>query len=315
MISSWVLVASAMLPRIWVMDGQDCPPMPVPRAGYIAGVISGKLVVAGGSYWKDGKVITSARTDSFDPKHNRWEAGPELPGPRSNGGSAVYHEDLYSFGGVNGGAALRETVRLHNGVWQMAPEAALPESRMYPLTVVLEDAIYVLGGLARAGDYATASNKLWRWQPEIGWKELPPLPGPPRFIAACVAHQGKLFVFGGATVDNQSVRNLDDAYVYDPGPVQWKWLGKLPMARRAWWAVSVKTGILLLGGYSQDFSAEIYEYEPDSRQIRKVGTLPHALADAKFFAIGDRLWVAGGETQPKVRSPWTFDLKLSRGEP
>ena len=51
--------------------------LPVPRAGYIAGVLDNRFVFAGGSFWRDDQKFQSDRTDFFDPATNTWSPGPE----------------------------------------------------------------------------------------------------------------------------------------------------------------------------------------------------------------------------------------------
>jgi hypothetical protein len=120
-------------------------------------------------------------------------------------------------------------------------------------------------------------------------------------------------VFGGVTMDGSALHNLDDAYMYDPGSQTWSTLTALPVARRAWWAQTVRNRILILGGYTADFTAEILEFDPATGMASKTdSTLPHPLADAKFVLAGKRLLAAGGESGVKVRAVWTIEGNAAR---
>ncbi len=77
------------------------------------------------------------------------------------------------------------------------------------------------------------------------------------------------------------------------------------MARRAWWAVAIRGRILLCGGYTTDFSADVLEFDPATSRAVKTVSLPHAIADAKFVMAGQRVLTAGGESGVKVRGIWT----------
>src|ERR1700682_2676203 len=91
-----VLMASVAVSSLtWT----DRAPMPLPRAGYMAGELDGKLVVAGGSYWQDGKKHWSARTDYFDPAKNEWQPGAQMPEIMSDAACVAFQGSLYTFGG------------------------------------------------------------------------------------------------------------------------------------------------------------------------------------------------------------------------
>ena len=57
------------------------------RAGYMAGVIHGKYVIAGGSYWQDKTKRWTDEVDVYDPVHDSWNQAARLPDPRSDAAS------------------------------------------------------------------------------------------------------------------------------------------------------------------------------------------------------------------------------------
>src|SRR6185312_7714702 len=69
------------------------------RAGYMAGVIHGKYVIAGGSYWRDKKKQWTDEVHVYDPAHDRWRHCSRLPGPRRDAASVSVGGNLYLFGG------------------------------------------------------------------------------------------------------------------------------------------------------------------------------------------------------------------------
>lgn len=282
--------------------------MPQPRAGYIAGAAGGKLIIAGGSYWESGRKIWSARTDLYDAATGMWTAGPPLPVPRSDAACLVWNSALYAWGGGAEGSVSAECLRLENGKWQTVPAMNLPEPRLYGVASELGRRIYVFGGIREAGKHETAANTLWRWVSERRkWEARASLPGPPRSLNGFAASGGKLYVLGGYTVQNGAAANLDDVWEYDPAGDQWSPAGRLPVARRAWWALAGPTGsVLLFGGYTDSFSAEIWSYDPRTATSTVAGSLPIALADTKFFRIGREFVGAGGESGPHVRSRATL---------
>src|SRR5215467_6512487 len=76
--------------------------LPLPRTGYIGGVVDNRYVVAGGSYWvRDHKLWTS-RVDIFDPHQNKWITATPLPEARGDAASVVVGNCLHAFGGLVG---------------------------------------------------------------------------------------------------------------------------------------------------------------------------------------------------------------------
>jgi N-acetylneuraminic acid mutarotase len=150
----------------------------------------------------------------------------------------------------------------------------------------------------------------------VGWKALPPIPGPGRINHAMAAMGSTIYVFGGATYDGGGgVKNLDDVYSFDTQRLKWTQHPKLPLARRAWWAVALDQTFLLPGGCTETYEREVFEYDPSSAELRYVGLLPHPLADTKFFRVNNSVIGAGGETADRIRGQWTIqaDILIEQG--
>lgn len=285
--------------------------LPRPVAGYMAGVSHGNLLIVGGTYWEHGEKQWTDRVQIFSPYKNSWTNGPALPQPRSDAASVVLKGRVYVFGGGDGDAVRRDCLALGRGAWKSVPEAELPEPRLYANAVVDRGWVYLLGGMSDARDYTTASSDFWRWRPgEEGWQELPPLPGPGRINFAIAQIDGDVYVFGGATAAGAAdVRNLNDAYRFDPADSRWEHLHNLPVANRSWWSVSLGDSALVLAGYTTTYADTVYRYIPQSG-LRKMGTLPHSLADPKFFLIKNVIVGTGGEAGPSVRGKWTLQATI-----
>lgn len=286
--------------------------LPEPRAGYIAGVFNGKLMIAGGSYWSNDQKIYSARSDVFDPELNKWLPLPNLPAPRSDAACATLAESVYAFGGVVDGKLSNSVVRLDHQGWSTVPQATLPVPLMYGIATTVDSKVLLFGGLTELGNLSSASRELLEWQAGGMWRKLAEFPGLPRVTAAVAGAGGKLYVFGGvhASKPGAEIDNLDDAWSYDRSLDRWTREAKLPVARRAWSAITVNDHILLIGGYTSNFSNEIYSFDIRTKKTNLVGKLPHPLADAKYVRIGNDLFTAGGESAIKVRGHWTIQGTL-----
>jgi N-acetylneuraminic acid mutarotase len=283
--------------------------MPVPRAGYMAGVVSGRLLLAGGSYWTDGRKHWSNRADFFDPGSNQWSPASPLPDERSDAACISVNGVLYLFGGGAEKTVRRDALAFEEGRWKAIPEAILPSPRLYAVAASLGTRIYISGGIQTAGDFETAVNDFLVWDtanPKAGWQALPRVPGRPRLVHAMAGYQGKVYVFGGATASPPDVTNLGDAYVFDPATKKWTQLPDLPHKRRAWGAAEYGGWLYLLGGYTSTYETEVYQFDPASGKLHPAGALPHPYCAAIFVNVNGSIVVAGGETANGVRAPWTL---------
>jgi N-acetylneuraminic acid mutarotase len=287
--------------------------LPRPVAGYMAGVSHGNLFVIGGSFWEAGKKQWTAKVQIFDPLANSWREGPPLNEPRSDAACATLHDDIYFFGGGAGNEVRRDAQVLHNGAWRALPEGELPEPRLFATAVAYEDSIYLLGGMGDAGDYRKASAQFWRWRPgNKRWQLLASLPGPGRISHAMAVIGKAIYVFGGAAAAGAGdVKNLNDVYRYDPQANRWTRLPDLPVANRAWWALSLGNSALVLAGYTDDYARAVYQYTPQNG-LQMIGSLPHGLADTKFFLINNLVVGTGGETGPGIRGKWTLQAEIPK---
>ena len=68
------------MPKIDLSQWKQLAPLPLPRAGSAVGILDGKLVVAGGTYWREGRKFWCEQVDGFDPSTNRWAPKAPLPG-------------------------------------------------------------------------------------------------------------------------------------------------------------------------------------------------------------------------------------------
>jgi hypothetical protein len=68
--------------------------------------------------------------------------------------------------------------------------------------------------------------------------------------------------------------------------------------------------MLLLVGYTEALSADIFEFDPQTGTATLAGHLPHPVADARYVRIGERLLAAGGESGIKIRAPYTLERTL-----
>lgn len=280
-------------------------PLPLPRAGCAAGVVQGRVVVAGGTLWQGDKKVWVDRVDRFDPRLNRWEACAPMPRPHGDAACAVLGDDLYVFGGGADGSCEAGVCRLRSGAWALLEDCALPSPRKQPAVAVLDGTVYLVGGYT-TGELTSATATLWSWRPGGRWEPRAPRPGILRFTPAVAAVGDRILVAGGATSEDGSVRNLDDILAYDPGADSWSEIGRLPQPIRAACGLAQGGRMLFIGGYTDAFEKPILSIDPISGAVSPAGALPHGLADTRFVGVGASVIGVTGESGIKQRAPWTL---------
>jgi N-acetylneuraminic acid mutarotase len=149
----------------WLPAG--AAPLQTPRNAAVAGVVDGKLVVAGGRApgIRAGDQLPLAGTEIYAPADNRWAAGPPLPTPRGSLAAAVLNGRLYTFGGETAARAVSDAVERFDGQrWEVLPP--LPEGAHGLGAVAHGGAIYVMGGFTGPSDaVGSESRALYRYTP------------------------------------------------------------------------------------------------------------------------------------------------------
>lgn len=299
--------------------------LPRAKGSYSSGIVNGRLVLAGGTYWKDGKKEWLDEVAAYDPVEDRWSGLPRLPRPVGYAASVAKDDVLLVLGGCGPNQQERagHRLKLANGKYRWEQFTTLPFDRCYAQAVVLGTNLYLIGGSATVSDLSTASKTLWKWplkdeRPE--WKMLDAVPGEGRAIFAATGCGGKIYVFGGCYINGQGeLHNLKSAYEYDPMLDRWKRLKDLPLATRAWSATSFDDRfVFLFGGYSTSLSADIgvgvthsfeskvYRYDVRLDRYEEMEAMPHANADISFHWWNGAFYGSGGEPGPRMRSAVTL---------
>ena len=289
---------------------QSLAPLPEPRAALLHAVVEGRLLAAGGTQWQDGQKLWSRRCDFFDPQTNTWSPGAPLPMPRADSATVEVGGDTFFLGGTSDGRVLDDVIVFDGMNWRSKPEMRLPAPRSYAQAAFVKRRVYLFGGLEKAGDIASARSDVWMWnldRPNDGWTRVSQIPEPARSNYGFGVLDGKAYLFGGVSPTANGFHNLAESWSYDFGRNEWTALPDVPVATRAWAAVAVQNSILLLGGYTDRFVDTVLNFSPRSKKMQHSGRLPHGLADARFLQIGERLYVTGGESGMKVRSPGTWE--------
>lgn len=279
--------------------------MPLPRAGCAVGALHGRVYVAGGTYWEDGRKFWCDRTDSFDPVHNTWSAHPPVPRMAGDAAGVAAEGKFAVIGGGAAGIGSAEVWAFDGKSW--SPWPVLPAPRRSCAAVLHDGTVFVLGGLAGNGtEFHTATGTVWRARPGEAWTECAPLPDPVRFNLAVGSIAGQLVAAGGCAPAAGGVSNRDEILTYDARADRWSVAGRLPFACRGSAGVVDGNRLLIVGGYTDRFITDIVAFEPASGTVSSAGSIPVGLADTRFLRVGDRLVGVTGEDGIKHRFPDTL---------
>ena len=234
---------------------------------------------------------------------------------------------LELLGGWDGTRLHKECLTLDAGLAKWIPAGTLPEGRVFGRAEILGAAVYLLGGSIDAGDFSRATDSMLASDAKnrSHWETRAPIPGGPRALHASAAAAGRLFVFGGCrSAADGDLKNLGDAYSYDPPTDRWKRLADLPQPVRSLSATAIGDRfIYLFGGYIATadetrtkpadfgFTPAVYAYDIVTGRYTKTESLPISVSDISFVAHGQFLYGAGGEDRNYGRSARTLIARFA----
>jgi hypothetical protein len=304
-------------------------PFPESRADYAAGVLDGKLVIAGGTYWEGSKghwikKQFSASTHAFDPVSQVWEKLPDLPTPLACAASAVIENKLFVLGGYTGTEVSREiyTLAKHPGGYTWTEFGTLPFDRIFARAVSVGRRIYLLGGTTQfepldpTGTCCTSRTAtncfmvLDTAYPEKGWSQLASLPGPLRWYFSTATDGKQIWMFGGmfqARPQDRTANYSTLVFRYDIVRARWEAMQPLPEEDPKAGPptpVVVKNRIILVTDLKK-----VWQLDLRSLKYSELPPLPEAASVDTFVWLKNRIVGAGGENEiegPRRRSEWTF---------
>lgn len=205
--------------------------MPISRFYFGLGVVAGKIYLIGGTTGLgEGQEQRMDRVDIYDPATDTWAKGPKMPTRRNPGGVAVVSTRIYVIGGegwplpqVWGADQFLGSIEAYDPInRQWKKKKNLLELKNWFSSVVVDGAIYLIGGYTREGGFQeVATVNVYHPRTET-WREISALPNPlGPYDAATV--NGKIYVFGSL---GAGARFSTDVLVYDIGSRAVKATGK-----------------------------------------------------------------------------------------
>jgi N-acetylneuraminic acid mutarotase len=175
------------------------------------------------------------------------------------------------------------------GTWQTGPDAK--EAVQQAATAVLDDRIWVLGGLTSA---QTATAKVMLYDPTLNaWSWGPELPAPLHHAMA-VTYRNELYVIGGYIPEGGEVSAIASDRVYRLHEGRWEQLASLHHARAAGAAGVVGDRIVVVGGRDADNNLVSVTEIFDGTGWRDAAPIPVPLEHLAAVSDGSALYAVGG---------------------
>jgi hypothetical protein len=278
------------------------------RGSFAAGVIDGKIYVFGGH----DRSKTLKSTEVFNPATNQWSylADNNNRGTGASGlTSAVVDGKLYVFGGwgdrTSGTINFNEMYAPDTNTWTTLTQKPTPVFNA--VAVVYESKIYLFGGYNN-GDYYRVVE---RYDPMADtWSYITDIPRKVAYFAIAVSGS-KAYMFGGT--NTESWGTYHDVISYDFETGLWNTSGLTHLPRDEDFhtnsAAPVIDGkVYVIGGQKLDVDSRwnfstIYGsdiYNPVTNKLGKGPLLPVPRIDYAIVAIGQKIYVLGGQ-----KNTWT----------
>ena len=134
---------------------EKLPPLPEPNGGCMADCVGGKIIVAGGTNWRNDEKRWLDTVWRFDPAKNVWHSGPKLPHPLAYATFAGDGARLYFAGGADGKQGRKEVYAL-DGQLKLTHLGDLPQPVVFAGGAIRDGRLHLFGGTPDPDDWTKA---------------------------------------------------------------------------------------------------------------------------------------------------------------
>jgi DNA-binding CsgD family transcriptional regulator/N-acetylneuraminic acid mutarotase len=179
--------------------------------------------------------------------------------------------------------------------WQL--KAPLPSARESSAAVVVNNQIYVIGGMA---EHSALSDGIVYDVATNTWSNRARKPTPVQGHGA-VFIGGRIYVPGGCDAQHQPTNVME---MYDPAADSWQKSVSLPKAV-CHYAISALEGKLyLFGGWDgRAVVANTWVFSPEQGEWRELTALPSPRMNAAAAVLNERVFIVGGRNQNNMSAP------------
>jgi N-acetylneuraminic acid mutarotase len=221
------------------------PPLPIAVHHPAAGVLDGRLVVAGG-YRGPGLANATDAVQVYDPATGAWSLAAPLPSPRGAPAAAVLDGRLVVVGGARDGTSLADAVAYDPTTDAWRALAPMPTGRDHLGLVAIDGRLHAVGGRDGTRDFALAAHEVY--DPEGDrWSAAPPLPTGRSGHATAVL-DGCLYALGGEGNPRARDGMFDAVERFDPVAGAWTRLAPMALPRHGAGVVAVDGALVVVGG-------------------------------------------------------------------
>ncbi len=179
--------------------------MPTSRWSLMAAEVNGKLYALGGISGVGNNRKTLDTVEIYDPDKDTWEMDGRMPQPRHSAATAVVGNRIYVISGkiaayteATNSEPITERVDCFDPVSNTWREVkSIPTGRTGARAVVFNERIYVVGGIAKNGEFPVTIDV---YDPKSDQWEAGPKLQKGRSGHACAILNNALYIIGGSTV-------------------------------------------------------------------------------------------------------------------
>lgn len=142
---------------------REIAPMPTARFAAAAVVLNNRILVLGGAGLREEGFRNFAVVESYDPSLDGWsDAGFRLSWPAAGPGAFTYNERLFIVGGKSDNKIENRFACFNQSAGRWTDLDPLSEGRIVMGTIVLNDAVYLIGGRGADGKTPIATVEAYR---------------------------------------------------------------------------------------------------------------------------------------------------------
>lgn len=255
--------------------------LPSQRYNYSAAIVADKLYVIGGASAPLHQVRT---VEEYDLVTGRWTEKAPMTVARHCFRAIAHRGLIYAVGGDAEGRI--EVFDPARNMWRVL--TSMPVARNEIGAELVEDKIYVLGGIPPGGDGKVVYRDVDAYDLAAGeWTRKSPIPQA-RFAFGTAALSGKIYLIGGLI----SGRASDAVEEFSPSSDTWEVRPAAPLKNFCYSTVS-GSRVLAIGDYSMDGAQMIAAFDPQAVRwaaIEKELGFAYPMA---VFAYGSKLYLLG----------------------
>ena len=312
-----LVVASSSFAGGW----EQVSELPTWRIGADAAAVNGKIYLIGGYDQHEnlgGRAPALSTVDVYDTQTNTWHTAANMPTPRVAARTAVFSNEIYTFGGYDrkgprGAFRYKKNVEMYDtGTDTWVKKRDMPTLRNGFMPAVVDGKIYIIGGSVhdKKLDRDVATGLVEVYDPLTNkWKKRADMPT--ERDANAVVVDGKIYVIGGYTwlrVPGLIERFVRSIEVYNPKTDKWRQLPEMPMFKGWFSTVAVDDEIYTIGGINLETkrTGDVDVYNPTTSKWRKIEpmTIPKTtsavVVRGTIYALGGLR--DGGQFSPIVEA-------------